>query len=188
MFDIAWTELLVVAVIAIIVVGPKELPGMLRAFGKTFGQVRRTAREFQSTFNDALREAEREAGMDEVRKNLDGVKNMNPAKDLSKSLNETKAALDKTVSEKPTAAPAATKSAAPATTPTAGAAATATAASAATATAASGAAAGETSAASDSVVPLKPSETGPRPAAETPAPEKAADGTPAPEKAAADGR
>ena len=84
--------------IAIIVVGPKELPGMLRAFGKTFGQVRRTAREFQSTFNDALREAEREAGMDEVRKNLDGVKNMNPAKDLSKSLNETKAALDKTVS------------------------------------------------------------------------------------------
>ncbi|UOM34539.1 Sec-independent protein translocase protein TatB [Acuticoccus sp. I52.16.1] len=90
MFDVAWTEILVVAVIAIIVVGPKELPAMLRAFGKTFGQVRRTAREFQSTFNDALREAERQANLDEVRKDIDSVRSMDPTKSLRKGLDETK--------------------------------------------------------------------------------------------------
>lgn len=103
MFDIAWTELLVVAVIAILVVGPKELPGMLRAFGKTFGQVRRTAREFQSTFNDALREAERQASLDDVKKDLDSVRNLDPTKDLRKTLGETKDALAGKVSDgKPT--------------------------------------------------------------------------------------
>lgn len=99
MFDIAWTELLVVAVIAIIVVGPKELPGMLRAFGKTFGQVRRTAREFQNTFSEALREAEREANLDEVRQSIDSVRKIDPARDLKKSLGEAKGALNETVSD-----------------------------------------------------------------------------------------
>ena len=93
MFDIAWTEILVVAVIAILVVGPKELPAMLRAFGKTFGQVRRTAREFQNTFNDALREAERQAGLDDVKKNIDDVAKIDPTKDLRKTLSDTKKAL-----------------------------------------------------------------------------------------------
>lgn len=99
MFDIAWTELLVVAVIAIIVVGPKELPGMLRAFGKTFGQIRRTAREFQNTFNDALREAERQANLDELKKDLDGVRAMDPTRDLRKSLDETKRELSAKVDD-----------------------------------------------------------------------------------------
>lgn len=99
MFDIAWTELLVVAVIAIIVVGPKELPGMLRTFGKTFGQVRRTARDFQSTFNDALREAERQAALDDVKKDFDSVRKMDPAKDLRKTLSETKDALGEKVND-----------------------------------------------------------------------------------------
>ncbi|WP_420393983.1 Sec-independent protein translocase protein TatB [Acuticoccus sp.] len=90
MFDIAWTEILVVAVIAILVVGPKELPGMLRAFGKTFGQVRRTAREFQSTFNDALREAERQAKLDDVKRDLDEVRSIDPTRSLRKGLDETK--------------------------------------------------------------------------------------------------
>lgn len=90
MFDVSWTEILVVAVIAIIVVGPKELPGMLRAFGKTFGQVKRTAREFQNTFNDALREAERQANLDDMRKDLDEVRSIDPTKSLRKGLSETK--------------------------------------------------------------------------------------------------
>ncbi len=57
MFDIGWSELLVIAVVAIIVVGPKDLPGMLRAFGRTMTQVRRTANDFKRQFNEALREA-----------------------------------------------------------------------------------------------------------------------------------
>ncbi|WMS42415.1 Sec-independent protein translocase protein TatB [Acuticoccus sp. MNP-M23] len=102
MFDISWTEIMVVAVIAIIVVGPKELPGMLRAFGKTFGQVRRTAREFQSTFNDALREAERQAGIDEVKNDIG---KMDPTKDLRKTLDDTKKAFSGKVDDKSAAKP-----------------------------------------------------------------------------------
>lgn len=93
MFDIAWTEILLIAVLAIIVVGPKELPGMLRAFGKTFGQVRRTAREFQSTFNDALREAERQANIDEVKKDIQSIRDLDPTKDVRDTLADTKASL-----------------------------------------------------------------------------------------------
>ncbi|MEM0906609.1 MAG: Sec-independent protein translocase protein TatB [Pseudomonadota bacterium] len=99
MFDIAWTEILMIAVIAIIVVGPKELPSMLRAFGKTFGQVRRTAREFQSTFNDALREAERQASIDDVKQSINEVKNLDPTKAIKNELSDAKKALDETVSD-----------------------------------------------------------------------------------------
>ena len=105
MFDIAWTELLVVAVIAIIVVGPKELPGMLRAFGKTFGQVRKMSREFQSTFSDALREAERQVNLDEVKRDMASVGKLDPTKDLRKELSDTKQALSGKVGDARTPAP-----------------------------------------------------------------------------------
>jgi sec-independent protein translocase protein TatB len=58
MFDIGWTELLVVAVVALIVIGPRELPAMLRTIGNGLSKIRRMAGEFQSQFNEALREAE----------------------------------------------------------------------------------------------------------------------------------
>ena len=105
MFEVSWTEILVIAVIAIIVVGPKELPGMLRAFGKTFGQVRRTAREFQSTFNEALREAERQANLDDVKKDLNSIRDLDPTKGLRKSLEETKRQMSGTVGDAATPKP-----------------------------------------------------------------------------------
>ena len=80
MFDIGWSEILVIAVVAILVVGPKELPRMLRTFGKTMGQVRRTANDFKRQFDQALREAEREAGLEETRKQLQSVTKMEPLK------------------------------------------------------------------------------------------------------------
>ena len=58
MFDIAWSELLLVGGVALIVIGPKELPGALRTAGQMVGKVRRMAAEFQGQFNDAMREAE----------------------------------------------------------------------------------------------------------------------------------
>lgn len=64
MFDIGWTELVVVAIVAILVVGPKDLPGMLRGFGKTMSSLRRMARDFQRQFDEALKEAE----LDDVKK------------------------------------------------------------------------------------------------------------------------
>ena len=94
MFDIGWTELLVVACIAIIVVGPKDLPRMLRTFGQTVGKLRRMANEFQSTFNDALREAEKQADIDEIRKQVESVGNFDPLGDIKKSVEPLKKAGD----------------------------------------------------------------------------------------------
>lgn len=93
MFDIGWTELLVVAVIAILVVGPKDLPRMLRTFGETMGKLRRMANEFQGQFNDAIREAERQADLEGVRKSVSEVADINPLADVKKDLEETNAAL-----------------------------------------------------------------------------------------------
>jgi len=90
MFDIGWSELLVIAVVAIIVVGPKDLPGMLRAFGKTMSQVRRTANDFKRQFNDALREAETESGLKETTDQLKSIGSINPMADVKDSLNELK--------------------------------------------------------------------------------------------------
>jgi sec-independent protein translocase protein TatB len=58
MFDIAWSEMLLIGGVALIVIGPKELPNALRTAGQAIGKVRRMAAEFQGQFNDAMREAE----------------------------------------------------------------------------------------------------------------------------------
>jgi sec-independent protein translocase protein TatB len=74
MFDIGWSELLVVVIVTILVVGPKELPGLLRTIGKTVGNLRRMAGDFQHQFNDALKEAE----LDEVQKTISDVRKLDP--------------------------------------------------------------------------------------------------------------
>jgi sec-independent protein translocase protein TatB len=58
MFDIGWSELVVIGVVALIAIGPKELPGALRALGLWMGKVRRMAADFQHQFQEAMREAE----------------------------------------------------------------------------------------------------------------------------------
>ena len=58
MFDIGWSELLVIGVVALIAIGPKELPAVLRTVGQYMGKIRRMASEFQGQFQEALREAE----------------------------------------------------------------------------------------------------------------------------------
>jgi sec-independent protein translocase protein TatB len=70
MFNIGWSELLVIAVVAITVVGPKELPRMLRAFGQYTARLRRMVSEFQPEFNDLMRQAE----LDDMRKVVASVK------------------------------------------------------------------------------------------------------------------
>lgn len=83
MLDIGWTELLVIAVILIVVVGPKDLPPMIRAFGKMTSRLRRTAGEFRAQFDEALREAE----LDDLRKSVDDVRNLNPKNALRDAIN-----------------------------------------------------------------------------------------------------
>jgi sec-independent protein translocase protein TatB len=91
MFDIGWTEMLVIAVVMIVVVGPKDLPRMLRTFGKTTAKLRAMAGDFQRQFNDALKEAE----LDDVKKSVDSLRSLNPAAEIKKQLNPfEKAAAD----------------------------------------------------------------------------------------------
>lgn len=71
MFDIGWSELLLIGVVALVVVGPKELPGLLRSLGKAIAGVRRMAGDFQAQFNEAMREAE----LDDLRKEVDALRN-----------------------------------------------------------------------------------------------------------------
>ena len=69
MFDIGWGELLVIAMVALIVIGPKELPGTLRTLGQWMGKVRRMAGEFQNQFQEAIREAE----LSDLKKEVDDM-------------------------------------------------------------------------------------------------------------------
>ncbi|HVV40759.1 MAG TPA: Sec-independent protein translocase protein TatB [Nitrobacter sp.] len=70
MFDIGWSELVVIAVVALIAIGPKELPGVLRMVGQWVGKARKMAGEFQSQFNEAMREAD----MADLKKSFDEVR------------------------------------------------------------------------------------------------------------------
>jgi sec-independent protein translocase protein TatB len=69
MFDFSWGELLLIGVVALIVIGPKELPGVLRMIGQWVGKIRRMAAEFQSQFQEAMREAE----MADLKKQVDDI-------------------------------------------------------------------------------------------------------------------
>jgi sec-independent protein translocase protein TatB len=69
MFDMSWGEVLVIGAVALIVIGPKDLPKALRTVGNMIGKIRRMAGEFQGQFNEALREAE----LDDVKRQLQGM-------------------------------------------------------------------------------------------------------------------
>ena len=117
MFDVGWTELVVIAMVAILVVGPKDLPAMLRAFGKTVSQLRRMAGDFQKQFDDALKEAE----LDDVKK-IASSKTFQPLEDARKSMMNFQKDVNKSVKEleaMPDAALDAKGDPAPAETPTA---------------------------------------------------------------------
>jgi sec-independent protein translocase protein TatB len=78
MFGIGWSEFVVIGVVALIAIGPKELPGVLRMVGQSLGKIRRMANEFQGQFQDAMREAE----MADVKKEIEDLSTS--ATDLAK--------------------------------------------------------------------------------------------------------
>jgi sec-independent protein translocase protein TatB len=73
--------------VAIIVIGPKDLPKVLRAFGRTMQKVRGMAREFQGHLDQAMREA----GVDDIKKEISNLKTMNPVEDVKKEINSISA-------------------------------------------------------------------------------------------------
>ncbi|MGI6245604.1 MAG: Sec-independent protein translocase protein TatB [Pseudochelatococcus sp.] len=70
MFDLSWSELLLVGAIALVVIGPRELPRVLRTIGQSLANIRRMAGEFRSQFSAAMREAE----LDEIRSAVNDVR------------------------------------------------------------------------------------------------------------------
>lgn len=80
MFDIGWSELLVIAVVALVVIGPKELPGVIRGLGQIVAKMQRIAAEFRGQFNEAIREAE----LTDLKKSVDDIRSIaNPLQTLS---------------------------------------------------------------------------------------------------------
>ena len=82
MFGIDSPELLVIAIVALFVIGPKELPGMLRSWGKWMAKARGMAAEFRRSFDEMARESE----LSELRKEIDNLKKNNPVSDLASSM------------------------------------------------------------------------------------------------------
>jgi sec-independent protein translocase protein TatB len=118
MFDFGYGELLIIAIAALIFIGPKELPGVLRALGQWTGKIRRMAGEFQNQFQEAMREAE----LADLKKEVDDMaaqasrySNFDPIsevrKDLDNAQREVESAL---IDNKPAAEASGTPSVEPA--------------------------------------------------------------------------
>src|SRR5262245_24030920 len=102
MLDVGWSELLVIGIVALIFIGPKELPTVLRTVGQWMGKIRRMASEFQGQFQEAMREAE----MEDLKKHVDSMtQNFDPLESVRKEV-EAATAIDdqpKTTASEPTA-------------------------------------------------------------------------------------
>jgi sec-independent protein translocase protein TatB len=83
--DIGWTELLLIAVVAIVVIGPKDLPRAMRLVGQWTAKVKRMARDFQGQFTEALREAELES----VKKDVEAIAKSDPMASVRKEMTKT---------------------------------------------------------------------------------------------------
>jgi sec-independent protein translocase protein TatB len=82
MFDIAWSHLAVIALVALLVIGPKDLPRVLRTVGTWVGKARAVAREFQSSLDQMVREAE----LDEMKRQVETASHVNLERELQNSI------------------------------------------------------------------------------------------------------
>jgi sec-independent protein translocase protein TatB len=86
MFGLGWGEMVVIGIVALIAIGPKELPTVLRSLGQWIGKIRRMANEFQGQFQEALREAE----LTDLKKHAEdisaSVTNFDPLADTQKEM------------------------------------------------------------------------------------------------------
>ncbi|HEV3372884.1 MAG TPA: Sec-independent protein translocase protein TatB [Xanthobacteraceae bacterium] len=106
MFDFSWSELLLIGVVALIFIGPKELPGVLRTLGQWMSKIRRMAGEFQNQFHDAMREAE----LADIKKEVDEMaaqaavySNFDPLSDVRKEVESAQRDIESAVADKPAA-------------------------------------------------------------------------------------
>src|SRR5258707_8691922 len=85
MFDLfSWSHILIMLVVALVVVGPKDLPRLMNMAGKWAGKARPMANEFRKSFDEMARQSE----LDELRKEIDDLKKHNPVPDLERELKQ----------------------------------------------------------------------------------------------------
>jgi sec-independent protein translocase protein TatB len=92
MLDFSWSELILIGIVALVAIGPKELPGVLRTVGQWMGKARKMAAEFQSQFQEAMREAEMadlKKSFDEVREAASGFSTGNLISSLEKDVSNS---------------------------------------------------------------------------------------------------
>src|SRR3984893_7583889 len=104
MFDISWGELLLIGVVALVFIGPKELPTVLRTLGQWMAKLRRMATEFQNQFHEAMREAE----MSDLKKTVDDLTttahsyaNFDPVSEVRRELDSTQQQIESALAAKP---------------------------------------------------------------------------------------
>jgi sec-independent protein translocase protein TatB len=90
MFDLTSSKLLILGIVALIVVGPKDLPILLRTIGKYMGIIRRQAAEFRSQFDEAMRESE----LDQIKKDVEGM-----GRDMETTMREAEMSVEREVAQ-----------------------------------------------------------------------------------------
>ena len=107
MFDISWGELLLIGVVALVVIGPKELPTVLRTLGQWMAKLRRMATEFQNQFHEAMREAEvadLKKQVEDMTSQAQSYANFDPIGDVRKELESTQQQIEQSMTATPPAA------------------------------------------------------------------------------------
>ena len=101
MFDISWTEFLLIGIVALVFIGPKELPAVMRTLGQYTRKIRGMAAEFQNQFQEAMREAE----VADLKKQVDDmahdIKSYDPLKSAREDVENIGKDLDKDFAKKP---------------------------------------------------------------------------------------
>src|SRR5471030_2527832 len=93
MFDIfAWQHIVIMLVVALVVVGPKDLPRLMHMAGKWAGKARAMANEFRKSFDEMARQTE----LDELRKEIEDLKKNNPVTDMMGAMNDATQSVNET--------------------------------------------------------------------------------------------
>jgi len=85
MLDFSWSHIVILLIVALVVVGPKDLPRLMRIIGQWTGKARAMANEFRRSFDEMARQSE----LDELRKEIESLRNERPLADIARDLNKS---------------------------------------------------------------------------------------------------
>jgi sec-independent protein translocase protein TatB len=85
MFDLSWSHILIVLIVALVVVGPKDLPRLMRIVGRWVGKARAMADQFRKSFDEMARQSE----LDELRQEIEALRTQRPLADIQNTLHQS---------------------------------------------------------------------------------------------------